>query len=412
MHGGLVRKGIDVILPASAMRSIRTILFSWFSIVIVGLFLATGAVLYSVTERLLAQFFIEDNSQALGFIAQNIRAHYAANLRALDKLAAREGFSPLNLSSVSNHIGHFLENDNFFGRVELYSPRGELLSAHDRQSSSSREASRENLFKKWDRGFVETVGHVLQTGKPLATPSFRRSNGEVYQSYIVPIFGLRRVVTGLLVGAVYYDEHQFRYFMEGLKLGDRNFLLLTDAEGNLLAQDGIGSETPEAVAERISSLQPQIQQASDGFYGNARGKVDGLWIDRVSFKNRGSYHLLALPIEPFKLVLMLGANDHAISHKQAVLLKWMFVTLVVVLVFSFFASGYVSGVLSKPFLLLIDAHERLYRGELSVRVEYGKHDEIGFLCDSFNKLSRKIDKARLLGNLWGKDAESSSERQP
>ena len=389
------------------MRSIRTILFRWFSLVIVGLFLVTGCVLYSVTEKLLTQFFVEDNSQALSFIVQNIRAHYDTNLRALDKLSNLDGFGVFNATRAQDNIRHFLENDNLFGRVELYSTDGTLLVAHYRESNT-KHAVKGNLFNEWDKFFVDTAKRAIATGKAVVTPTFRRSNGAVHQTYMVPVFNRAHQVVSLLTGAVYYDEHKFRYFMEGLKLGEQNFLLLTDIEGNLLAQDGLNSETAEN-DPRMASLQPQIQQASDAFYREGHRKADELWLDNVSFKTQGHYTLLALPIEPFKLLLTMGASDKAIRYKQTTLLNWMLATLGVVLVLSFFASGFVSGFLSKPFLLLIDAHERLHRGDLSVRVDYDKSDEIGALCDSFNRLSRKIDKQRILGNLWGKDSESSSK---
>lgn len=389
------------------MRSIRTILFTWFAIMMVGLFAVTGGVLFSVTQKLLTQFFIEDNSQALGFIAQNIRANYASNLRALDKLATLEGLKGVQASKASEAIQNFLESDNLFGRVELYGANGDLLVQRLRDHQSLYKP-KDNLFKEWDRRFVDTAKQVFDTGKAAATPTFRHSNGQIHQSYMVPVFQGSRVAA-LLVGAVYYDQHQFGHFMEGLKLGHENFLMLTDVEGDLLAQDGLGSESSE-IDLRNSALQPLIQQASRTFYYGTDHKSDESWLDRVSFRGQGDYDLMALPIEPFRLILILGANDHTIVRKIDVLLKWMFATLALALVLSFSASGVVSGVLSKPFLLLIRAHERLHRGDLSVRVEYDRSNEIGLLCDSFNRLTEKIDKARLLGNLWGDDSESSSKR--
>ena len=392
------------------MRSIRTILFSWFSIFMVGLFLVTGGVLYSVTQRLLTQFFIEDNSQALGFIVQNVRAHYAKSLQALDKLSNLEGFSPFNPSRANENVRHFLENDNLFGRVELYSTDGTLLVEHVRDSDNAYKV-KGNLFKEWDKRFVDTAKHVVEAGKPFATPTFRHSNGQIHQSYMVPVFDRAHHVTGLLVGAVYYDESRFRSFMEGLKLGEHNFLLMTDVEGDLLAQDGL---TPGAAHTDLhaASVQPQIQQASNAFFHSGRRRSDELWIDSVTFQKEGRYFLLALPIEPFKLILTLAASDDAVIRKEAVLMKWMLATFAVGLVLSFFASSYLSKVLSKPFLLLIRAHERLHRGDLSVRVSYDKSNEIGELCDSFNRLSQKIDKARILGNLWGTDSADTSSKRP
>jgi hypothetical protein len=270
-----------------------------------------------------------------------------------------------------------------------------------------------NLFQEWDSVFVGIAKRVMDTGLPLVTPTYRESKGTIHQSYMVPVLDSRdpHLVKGVITGAVYYHEPRFRNFMEGLKLGAENFLLLTDVEGNVLARDGLDPSAAETDS-LISSLQPQIQQASSAFYrteGNR--KPDEVWLERVYFKkDQAGYFLMALPVKPFNLLLTLGASDRPILHKKRILLDWMIASLAVIIVLSFFASGFVSSRLSRPFRLLIRAHERLQEGDLSARIDYGKGDEIGRLCDSFDKVAAKIEKARFLGNLWGKDSELTSTK--
>ena len=349
-----------------------------------------GGLAFFLTRTILTQFFLEDHERAVGFVTRNIQSNFRADLSALDGLARMDGLTPFDVRRGEKLLGQFLSFDNVFGSVQVYRADGKLLLDHRRAKVRPYRAE-EDFHRKWDRGFIETAKQVIATGKAATTQTFRRTRGDLYQAYLVP---LRRgtEVIGFMSGAIFYGEGELNYLVKGLRLDRNNFVLLTDTRGNILAQDGVGD------ANHPRLLAPEIQQASERLFGPAAH--DTLYTVTLPLAKGSMYSMFSGAVEDLKLTVTMVASWEAVRYKEALLLKWLFAAMMGGLVLCFFASMLVAGQLAKPFGALTAAAKALDEGDFSARLDYDERTEIGYLCSLMNRLARKVDKGRLLGTLW------------
>lgn len=378
------------------MHSIRSIIFSSLALVVSVFFLLAGGAVYLLTERVINQFFIEDNSSSIEFVVQNVRSNYQANLYALHHLSVQQGFLSFDQKKADELVRQFLKFDHIFGSVHVYRADGALLISHSRPMKPAYEPE-QNFFQKWDKHYIQTAKEVIATGKPQATETFQRVKSGLYQAYLVPIFYSKSTrVFGFISGAIFYQQQDLNYLLEGLKLGERNFIVLTDRLGNVLVQNGITQPLT------LPLIAPVIQQATDSFFDHAEIQTP-VKISQAQIGRNLPYYVFSGPIKELNLLLTVGASDHMIKSKMSTLIEKLTIALLFGLLLSFVISIFVSNRLAQPFHLLNDAVTRVNSGDFSAEINYRKNDEIAELCESFNQISRKISKGRLLGNLWGSD---------
>lgn len=381
------------------MHSIRALVFSRLILVLAVFFGLVGGLAFFLTRTILAQFFLEDHARAVGFVTRNIRSNFQADLAALDGLARMDGLTPFDSPKGARLLEQFLSFENVFGSVQVYRADGKLLLDHRRDSIRPYRAE-ENFRRKRDRGFIETANLVLATGKSATTQTLRRTRGDLYQAYLVPLVrpakaGRTPEVIGLLSGAIFYGEGKLDYLVKGLRLERDNFVLLTDTRGNILAHDGVGDPNHPRL------LAPEIQQATEHLFdGGASAGRAPLYTVTLPLAKGSRYTVFAGAIEDLKLTLTMGASWETVRYKEALLLKWLFAAMAGGLVLCFLASMLIAEQLAKPFGVLTAAAKALDEGDFSTRIAYDEQNELGYLCAVMNRLTRKVDKGRLLGHLW------------
>ena len=388
-------------------RSIRSIVFSHFFALFAVFFILSGMMVYFLIEDGLMNFFVGDHTRAVSFLAQNIQSNLENNLRALDHLATMEGLQPYEATKAAALVQQFLKFENAYSTINIYKANGDrVLYAKRPMTEEAYYTDKANFYQKWDRNFVRTAEQVIRTGKPMPTNVYEREAGVQYQTYIVPILDRqsKNGVWGILSGRIYYRFNDPNSFLHGLKLGEDNFVLLSDRVGHLLARDGAMDHL--SGPEVTSLVAPEVQQSSEYFYSNP-GEAPRSQVRVADFtfgEKYSKYLTFSTPIQELNLNLILGANLKSVESRKLTVLKTLFVGLIFGLLFAFFASWLMGNVLSKPFRILAEGIRNLNEGKFSQPIRYTKGNEIGEMCTMVNDVSKKVEKGQLLGSLWSRRA--------
>lgn len=388
------------------MRSIRSIIFLRLFWIVLIFFSVVSGVAYYLTNEAITHFAIKDATTSLNFVINNIRVNYSHELQYLDTLANVDGFSPFRKESAQDMSARFLLYENLFSTMHMYSATGDLIFA-EKRPSIPRYAIEPNFYKKPDPGFIALAKRVLAEKHPAASETFYTSSNDLYQTYITPVFtdSTHTSVFGLLSGGVFPRRQKLDHLLAGLKLGQDNFIFITDSKGRLMAIDGISE------AELQSSLKAHLNQAVHDFYENKQPAGQPL----IYFKTKvGASHfiVMSLPIPELKLVVTVGSSTALIDQKQVELSHRLLVALIAGLLLSLFASIFAGERLSRPFREMVDTVSKINSGNFAARVQYDKDDEIGALSRLINTLAEKIDKAEYLGNLWSTETSNLPGEAP
>ncbi len=102
---------------------------------------------------------------------------------------------------------------------------------------------------------------------------------------------------------------------------------------------------------------------------------------------------VAMPIFEGRLgTARVGISDRFLQETLGMLTSQMGLTVVLVLVFSLLAATFLTWVLTRPILALVEATERIGQGDFSVRVTPWADDEIGDLAVAFNQMSADLSR--------------------
>jgi HAMP domain-containing protein len=425
------------------MRSIQSIIFIRLFAIVIIFFGVVSGVAYYLTNEAIRQFAINDGSTSLSFIINNVKANYESDLADLDQMADMKGFLPFDEAVARQVMKRFLEFPNIFSTVHMYKADGTLLFA-ERRVTMGPYRLRPNFHLK-EPEFVALAEKVIQSKQPMASEVFFSSKGTLYQTYITPVFAdeAKTQVFGILSGGVFPRLHRIDYLLRGLKLGQDNFILISDSNGRFITSDGITekdaatiqSHTDRAAHQFFSapvpnagtgstvptagtgSTSPNVGPGStdpDAGTGSTRSisptgtstNVHTLIDDGVAV-GESSFIVMSLPIDELKLVVTLGVNTHLLDEKGRELSYRLLAALGVGLLFSVFASIFVGDRLAKPFRQIAHAITEINKGNLSARAPYNAEDEIGHLSGTINTLAEKIQKSEYLGNLWSTEEEGA-----
>ena len=353
-----------------------------------------------MTTDSIRQFVISDASTSLSFITSNIEANYKSDLTALDQIASIEGFLPFDQTVARGVVKEFLEFPNVFATVHMYSKEGPLLFAEKRNATGVGSYTPKSDFHQKDAAFVSMAEQVIEQKQPRASETLFTNSGTIYQTYITPVYQdkQKQHVFGILSGGVFPHWQKIDYLLEGLRLGQDNFILITDSRGHLIASDGI------TVKDAVSSVQSHADRAAQYFFVKFANPLQ-VFVSESVHVGRSAFIVMSLPIPDLKLLVTLGVNTQRIDQKTRDLSYRLLVALVLGLLLSLFASVYVGDRLAKPFREIAKTINEINVGNFAARVKYEDDDEIGHLSEKINTLADKIQKSEYLGNLWSNETE-------
>ncbi len=389
------------------MRSIQNLIFiRLFSIILIFFGVVSGFT-YVLTSEAIKQFAISDASTSLSFIVNNIEGNYKSELIAIDQIASLDGFVPFDEKIAQGVVKEFLQLPNIFTTVYFYKVNGDLVFAEKRFSPDPTTYKPKSNFYQKDAQFVALARKVIAERRSVSSDALFSRSGELYQTYLTPVFDDREKqhVMGILSGGVFPRLKKIEYLLRGLKLGEDNFILLTDSQGNFITSDGIDER------DATGSMKQQAYEAAQHFFKGADAGSHQVFVKQRLVLGQKSFIVMSLPITDLKLVVTLGFNMRPIDQKTRELSNRLFFALIVGFLFSLFASVLVGNRLSKPFREMAHTVNEINIGNFSARTGYKGNDEIGYLSERINTLAEKIEKSEYLGNLWSNEAELAAQKE-
>jgi HAMP domain-containing protein len=383
------------------VRSIQSLIFIRLFCINIIFFALVSVFTYFLTSEAIKQFAISDASTSLFFIVNNIEGNYKSELTAIDQIASLPGFLPFDEKTAQGIIKEFLELPNIFTTVHLYRADGQLVFAERRLSYDSRPYKPKTNFHQKEPQFVALAQKAIEEKRSLSSEAFFTWEGVPYQTYITPVFdnAAKQHVIGILSGGVFPRRKKIEYLLQGLKLGDDNFILLTDSRGNFITSDGINEK------DASNSTKQHTDEAAQHFFRKAGADAHQVFVKQRLLLGQSSFILMSLPIPDLNLVVTLGFNTRPIDQKTRELSNRLFFGLVVGFLLSLFASIFVGERLSRPFREIAHTVDEINIGNFSARTKYKGNDEIGYLSTRINNLAEKIEKSKYLGNLWSNEEE-------
>ena len=339
------------------MKSIRGILFRYIAVVwFVGLVIVTGAA-YVVGKNSLEQFSRADYENLIRSVSHHVEASLQEQLQSLDQIAKMPALQPFDPPTARATVVAFLGFDNIFSTIHVYQPDGSLLFAEKRPSVPAYKISN-NFHQGLNKDYERLAETVLQTQRPMASRTNFTSSGQLYQTYVVPIINDGKTV-GLLSGGVFPNVRGLEKWIEGLKLGDDNFLEITDSQGRTIARTGRTPESFETYSATIPSLN---------------------------------------------LVVTLGAGT---ARLEARLDEWFEILVIlfsVGVLVNLAITTWIGRRLSRPFSEIVTKLDAIERGDFRARLAaVTRTDEIGMLSEKIQRISDRIEKHRILGEFWVAD---------
>ena len=151
-----------------------------------------------------------------------------------------------------------------------------------------------------------------------------------------------------------------------------DYMFVTDENGDLIAASDADALTPEAIRPTVPFSEPQVRHLK-----TAQGDV----ID------------ITMPLPQSGGEFRIGlAEDNIEQIVLVVTTQIISLTLVMVAV-GFVAAFFLTWILTRPLLSLLDATRTVAKGDFSVQVPRWANDEIGDLSEAFNAMTRSLAQA-------------------
>ncbi len=151
-----------------------------------------------------------------------------------------------------------------------------------------------------------------------------------------------------------------------------DYLFVTDPDGALLAASDADAITPEMIRPTVPFSAPQVRHLV-----TAQGDVIDITLD------------LPLSGGQFRIGL---AEDNIEEIVMVVTTQIISLTLVMVVI-GFVAAFFLTWILTRPLLSLLDATRTVAQGDFSRQVPRWANDEIGDLSEAFNAMTRSLAQA-------------------
>ncbi|MEW6056493.1 MAG: cache and HAMP domain-containing protein [Bdellovibrionota bacterium] len=371
------------------MRSIRSVIFSQFFVLVLTFAAAVCLIAYVYLKNAVTQIVISNNEKALDYIVDNIGEAYRVQLSHLEKLARLHGISPYDRKTAVKIIRDFLALETVYGTIHFYGRNGDLLIAEQREGFPVYHSDK-NFNQRPDSNFRLMAQRVFAGGKPeFSSTLFTRINTHYY-TFVVPVFsahGSKPAVTGVLSGGIFPSVHSFDKFLNGLILSTNNFIVISDADGHVISSNNISNR----------EINPQLRA-----FFVTKESSSGKWTSTV----RGDYFLIKKQVGQVPMsVVTLGVSASVVNMMYWGFMKYIFVVLSLGLVAGLIASILIANRLAKPFRLMAEGVHQLSIGNFAHRIEYKSKNEVGLVIRLLNALAERLQKGRYLGNLWGDESE-------
>jgi hypothetical protein len=381
------------------MKSIRFIVFTRFLIVGLVFLVVLAGLAYLIGHRMISRFYIQDNLRIIQSLAKNIQTQYLMQLEAVDRLAKTPGIAKnFNMTQAKTAIQAFWNIDVALDTIYIYQKDGTLLLSMRRNSDNTEQPHR-NFYEKSEKDFIKLAEAVFKERKSQISEVYTASTGASYQVYLSPL------EYGLVSGGLFADNKTMLGLLDGLQLSEKNFIVMSDTKGNVIYHQGVGTAASPAfneILEKAAKLHTVNSDTRRQFF-----EVP----DDILLAGRGFY-IFPVYLPEIKRVVILGASKDRISAKEKEFLGTLFVVFPIGFLFCVLMSYLIGNKISTPLHEVILAIKKLNEGDTSHRIQSLGKNEISYLCDEVNLLTERIEKNRIIGELWDSNSERQAPSQP
>lgn len=367
--------------------------FSRFIFVIASLFVVVSLVAYVLISSIITQFVTDDSKTSLSFIINNIEANYYSKLQALETLSDQKGFIPFNKNRAQKVMEQFLAYGSVFSTLHVYDKSGPLL-IHVKNTNVKPYKIRGD-FRRNKSSFVNAVDEVIRTHEPVASETFYTSEGDLFQTFIVPIFKTKKKkeVWGVISGGVFPNIQKIDSLVQGLALSPKNFVVLSDINGNVIAQNNYNKKRSS------KGIRDHIKESVLGYFDR------GVPPEKVLFANSDDspYLVFSRPIKSLKLLVTLGVGTSVITKKKSELVAYIGFGFIICIVIALIVSAFAVRRMSDPFYEIYEAIKEINLGNPDYKLRQTGNDEISLLVQQIQLIQKKIRKDKFLGDLWSEE---------
>ncbi|MBI3957883.1 MAG: HAMP domain-containing protein [Chloroflexi bacterium] len=163
---------------------------------------------------------------------------------------------------------------------------------------------------------------------------------------------------------------------------DALYAFVLDNEGRVLAHTFGASGFPLALLD----LESEVYGASE-----SKRRIQ----HRIYSSNQGIVHDFSAPIFDGRSgVVRLGLTENRLSGIVNAMTGQMLLTTIVVALVGIAAASFLTWLLTRPILALVDTTHQVGKGDLSARAPHWADDEIGALADAFNAMAENLETSR------------------
>jgi two-component system, NtrC family, sensor kinase len=276
-------------------------------------------------------------------------------------------------------------------------------------ASSPQIISREILLREGKDLADKAAIDIKPTLKSAESSNKRETNGIILKA-ASPILDEKNNLLGVLYGGVLINRNYEivdrvkEMVYRGEKYKGRETGTATIFQHDLRVSTNVKNEDgSRAIGTRVS------KKVSDAVLKNGKS-----YIDRAFVVN--DWYITAYePIKNFKNqiigILYVGMLEKPYidtAHKVMITFTFMASMLVILLLVLLYFS---TNRIITPLLKIVEATQKIAKGDLSHKVKVNSKDEIGYLAESFNKMTDDLDAANKKLIEWGKTLEKKVEER-
>jgi len=301
------------------------------------------------------------------------------------KLAYEDETDPALKNEAMTEYSKLLQatanTDKYVKSIKLINPDGKLSSSVGSQLMDASELKGSEKNRTRDHNFDYTEIDWFQSameknGDIVWIPT--RLKGMVDDGVGKPSFGLARLVKDTVNGEPDYvlliEVHYgaIEDMMQTLKMDEGSSKLVVDGDNAVIYSNDM---------EQVSGMSPLDNPVTDGAMNGAVEAVDGGMSFLVSY---------ARSFEGNDWTVVTSIPVEQLTKNASVILEVLMLTLAAGFIFAVLIGVYLIFTVGRPIKRMQALMERGEKGELSVRSDIRRRDEIGQLAGSFNNMMERI----------------------
>ena len=314
-------------------------------------------------EKLKMVFEQYENISMRFLVDQTIMDQFTAYIQTADN-----SFQQLEaMQALESSLQSFTFSDNSIRSIYLFSDSGEQIVGVGNTGAFAQSVYEE----PWFQNTIEADGRVYWI------PSQAEGIGGLGGAS----FGLSRSVKNISTGDIQFvllieiDYDVLQKQMAGLNLGEGGTRSIIDTQGNIIYSDDV-EELGKPSPFRITKSGDQFNAMDSYTADNAKGESSLVSFSRSS-ENNDWYVVASVPVSE-------------LTENAGQILQTTVVAIIIAAVVAIFVGMYMMWSIGRPLILLRNLMNEGEKGNLSVRIQMRRKDEIGQVGFSFNRMMEQI----------------------